>query len=86
MEAFGLDLDLPPTKKDFEIFPENEDAVTFFLMCSTQWLVSFGGYVGLDYKAVFEILKLYDKMSKQLFADIQIMERAALPIMNQAGK
>lgn len=56
-----------------------------FLRCSTQWRVSFGGYVGLDYKAVIEILRLYDSLTPELFEDIQIMERAALGKLNKAG-
>lgn len=41
-------------------------------------------YVGLDYQAlawVFDIYNVEDR--RQLFEDLQVMEAAALPILNQ---
>jgi hypothetical protein len=65
------------------------NAVQAFSSVSTQWRFSgMGGPSGLDYPAVFATV---DRMLRdltvddrdQVFADIQIMERAALDEMNK---
>ncbi len=58
-----------------------------FLKMSTQWriLAGFSGafYLGLDYTALDFLLKIEGAKDKaQVFADIQIMERAALNVLN----
>jgi hypothetical protein len=50
----------------------------------TQWRAAYGGRYGLDYTVLFEMMNLYDiKERQELLESVQIMERAALPIMNQ---
>lgn len=67
-----------------EIWPENVDTVSIFLRLSTQWVVGgMGGIVGLNYQAVeavFNILDIEDRA--EIFAGLQIMERAALAVVN----
>lgn len=42
-----------------------------------------GGYIGLDYTAVDVVLKHSNPSDPAaLFADLRVMERAALPILN----
>lgn len=58
-----------------------------FVRIQTQWRIVGGMgavYVGLDYQAlawVFDIYNVEDR--RQLFEDLQVMEAAALPILNQ---
>lgn len=55
-----------------------------FIACATQWRVGSGGAVGLDYSALFQVMKLYNiKDRKQVFEDVQIMEAAALEKLNE---
>jgi len=73
---------------DFEIFEENWQSVKFFLNLSTQWRVavgmSGGQYLGLDYQSVEAMMRIQNiTKKKSLFADIQIMEREALAVMNK---
>lgn len=69
-----------------KIMPTNWPSFLAFLDCSTQWRVAsgFGGlaWLGLDYTACRQVL---DDIAAPAgaFADIRIMERAALPILNE---
>lgn len=69
-----------------EIWPENAGAVSAFSAVGTQWRTGMNGATGLDYPAVFATLDrirrdLDDAGRDALFADIQVMERAALQEM-----
>lgn len=88
MRAFGL------TEADYEgdlvqIWPENLHAVQAFSAVSTQWRYSgMGGPSGLDYPAVFATVdRLFRALTVEarddVFADMQIMERAALSEINK---
>ena len=58
--------------------------MTMFLRLSTQWRPNMGGVTGLDYTVLFELMALYDIVErKDMFESIQVMEGAALPIMNK---
>ena len=89
LAVFGVptgDLVLPENDGDkpVEIFPENAEAVAMFLRCSTQWRPSFSGAVGLDYAVLFEVMRLYGIIDQRdIFEDIQVMERAALRSLNK---
>lgn len=66
---------------EFEVEPDNWQAVCVFSRLQTQWRYSFAGIVGLDYTAVealFRILEIEDKI--ELFAEIQTMEMAFLKV------
>lgn len=55
-----------------------------FLRLQTQWQVVMGGFVGLSYPAVTEVLRLYEvKDKREMFEDLRVMERAALAILNK---
>jgi hypothetical protein len=72
---------------DFEVLPENWEAVTFFRRCQTQWrMAGMGGMVGLDYGAVAWLLRLYEVGNERaLLEDLQVMEAAVLEAMANKG-
>ena len=84
--AFGLELPEQPASDDFEVWPENWDAVVMFLRISTQWRTSMGGPIGLDYGALEWLFRLYEvKEPRSLLEDLQVMEGAALTAMAKEG-
>ena len=68
-----------------QVWADNWPAVTVFLALATQWrvLLGMGGLVwlGLDYAAVDVVMRRL-AVPEGAFADIRIMEAAALPILN----
>lgn len=74
-------------KEDFEVWEENWPAVEMFLRLQTQWRIIGGmavAYMGLDYQAVAWMFSLYNvEQPRQLLEDLQVMEAAALPLLNQ---
>jgi hypothetical protein len=81
--AFGLALPEQPSI-DCEVWPENWPAVEMFLRCQTQWRTTMNGLLGLDYGAVAWILRLYEvEDPRALLEDLQVMEAAALMILNE---
>jgi hypothetical protein len=67
---------------DFEIWPENVDALSMFMRCQTQWRSGPNGLIGLDYGVVLELCRLYDVGNKKaLLEDLQIMEAEALRLI-----
>ena len=82
----GIDLpDLPqPAAEEFGVWPENWPTVETFLRVQTQWRTSMGGVTGLDYAAVAWVLKLYEvEDQRSLLENLQVMEAAAMRIMNK---
>lgn len=79
-----------PDADTVTIWPENVQSVNLFLSVGTQWRVGgMGGATGLDYPAVFATMdRLLRNESQErkdaLFADVQVMERAALEEMAKA--
>ncbi|WP_430229943.1 DUF1799 domain-containing protein [Nitrosomonas communis] len=75
------------TDTDCEIWPENEEAFMLFNSLATQWRISFtGSFIGLNYPSIessMNMLGTKKKRKAELFNDIKIMERAALPILNR---
>lgn len=77
---------------DFEVWPENWDAVMAFLAVSTQWRTApFGGgmapmqviYQGLDYTAVRAGLDGFGiETSPALWRDLRVIEAAARNALN----
>jgi len=68
------------------VWEEHLTAVECFLRCQTQWRVSTSGVVGLDYSAVRWIFRLYGvKDHAGVLEDLQIMEAAAVQIINERG-
>lgn len=74
-----------PPADVFEVLPVNWPAVTAFLACETQWRVIGGwsglSWLGLDYGAVEVVLRRTG--SGAAFADLQIMEDAALQVFSE---
>lgn len=70
-----------------ELWPDNQLAFSFFAdQCATQWRTGVNGATGLDYTAVLACirqLRLKREDSDQLFADVRVMERAALEAMRK---
>ena len=55
-----------------------------FLRLQTQWNVVMGGYVGLNYEALQWLCDLYSIEDRRAMLEgIQVMERAALRILNK---
>ena len=71
---------------EIEVWEENWEAVDAFLRVQTQWKIgSMGGYMGLDYAGVESALRMLNSSNvTELFVKIQIMEFAALPVLNKA--
>lgn len=87
MAAFGAPDALRPNPDDslFPVYEENARALEYFLSLATQWRMTFGGITGLDYASVdalFKIRGVKQAERSDLFADLQTMERAALPLLN----
>jgi hypothetical protein len=76
--------------EDCEIWPENVEAVNLFLSLGTQWLTNAMGHPqGISYLAIdalMAILAIPKKRRPELFADLQIMESAALNYINRDKK
>lgn len=71
--------------EEFEVMEENWPAVQAFLRVSTQWRVGgMGGIFGLDYAAVEAALRMLGcDNPREIFDSIQVMEYAALPVLNE---
>jgi len=67
----------------FAVWPENRSTVDLFTnACRTQWSVGFEGVIGMNYAGVDVVLRMQRvKRQARVFSDIQVMERAALPIL-----
>lgn len=72
-----------PTQ-DFEVLEENWEAVAMFMRLQTQWIIGgMGAYIGLNYQSVEFLFRIEGvKNERELLDDLQVMERAALPIIN----
>lgn len=74
--------------EEFEVWPENWDAVRVFASIQTQWRIGMAGPTGLDYAvipAMFEMFEIADRAS--CFFDVQVMEKEALETFGkQRGK
>lgn len=58
--------------------------MNLFLRLQSQWVVNMGGVTGLNYQSAQIVIKMYGiENEKQAFEDLQVMEYAALPILNK---
>jgi Phage related hypothetical protein (DUF1799) len=77
-----LGLELPQELielKHFEVWPENWPAAELFMRCQTQWRVSDGRRIGLDYGALLAIGSLFAVESlSQVVEDVQVIEHEIL--------
>lgn len=84
--AFGIALPEQPVEA-FEVWEENWPALEMFLRVQTQWRTSMGGLLGLDYGAVAWLLKLYEvEDQRSMLEDLQVMEAAAMAIINDRSR
>lgn len=69
------------------MWPDNAETVATFLALQSQWRVGpLGGYLGFDYpglQAALAMRGVKPKARRQLFDDLQAMERAALRVLNE---
>lgn len=81
---------LPEPEKaneNFEVWDENWDIVMMFMRLQTQWNVVMGGFTGLRYEVLRWLCDLYSvEDPKAMLEGIQIMEAAALQVLNDHGK
>ncbi len=71
----------------FAVLPENARAVELFLLSSTQWRFVEGWEAGLEYSGVEAAARLAGiPMTAELFADIRIMEAAAVETIHERRK
>lgn len=81
LAAFGLKRDGPVEDKDFEVWPDNWQAVIVFSALTTQWFVGMNGPTGLRYEAlpfVFEAHGVVKEEWPGLFVQIRACESEAL--------
>lgn len=72
----------------FRVWPECWESVQLFRALQTQWrvIVGMGGamWQGLDYSAVWGLLRgAQIPNPDEVFADLQVMEAAAIPVLNR---
>lgn len=69
------------------MIPSAWPAVCLFLKVQTQWRISTGAIVGLDYSAVRWIFELFEvDEPRQLLDDLQIIEATVIETLNQREK
>ena len=80
VEAAALGVIVPePEMQIFDIHPDAEKGIRMFLKCCTQWRVSDGQRIGLDYGVVLAVLSLEQEPNPgEVLEDVQVMEDAAL--------
>lgn len=89
LEAFGLAANAfgPAAEPEVcEVWAENWGVLELFLACATQWRVDgmSGTVLGLDYPGVEALLRLRRVRDRAaVFADLQVMERAALEVLHR---
>ena len=84
MAALNVEMLAPEVSDDFEVWHENWPAVEMFMRVQTQWRTAMNGVIGLDYTALAWLLTLYEvKNQRSLLEDLQVMEAAALAILNK---
>ena len=83
-KAWGMDddeIDGPPV----QVWPCNVESVGVLYAMRTQWRVGMGGSVGLDYTVlpfIWEHTQVPQERRAAVFADLQVMESAALAAMH----
>jgi len=78
-------LALPDQKPegDFEVWEENWAAVEMFCRVQTQWRTTMNGVLGLDYRVLEWLFRLYEVNDPHaLLEDLQVMEGAAMMVLN----
>jgi hypothetical protein len=70
-----------------EVWPENLPALQMFQRIGTRWVVAgMGGVTGLRWEAIYPLmdrLNLTPDAWDALLSDLEVMERAALEVLNR---
>jgi hypothetical protein len=75
-----------PVEENFEVWEENWDIVMMFMRLQTQWNVSMGRFTGLKYEVLRWLCDLYSvEDPRAMLEGIQVMEAAALQVLNDNG-
>jgi len=86
-KLMGVVLPSSEPEKDFEVWDENWDIVMMFMRLQTQWNTVMGGVTGLKYEVLQWLCGLYSvEDPKAMLEGIQVMEAAALQVLNDHGK
>jgi len=68
------------------VLEENWESVQMFLRSQTQWRTTMNGILGLDYGALAWLFRLYEVTDQcAVLEDLQVMESAAMLVMNERG-
>lgn len=81
LALIGLTFDDIADQQFVEVWPENQLPVEVFYAMGTQWRHGYSGPVGMVYSEIDTVIKLGGfqvEDMKQLFTDLQVLERAAL--------
>jgi hypothetical protein len=89
LAAFGIDV-AQPEQEDFSVWQDCWETLKLFLSLSTQWnflaTMEAAYRTGLNYSAVESAMRLKRVKNKaEMFELIQVMERAALDVFNEAS-
>lgn len=69
--------------RNFEVWEENWPTISMFMKLQTQWVPSAGGLLGLNYQSVEFLFRIEGVVKqREMMADLQTMEVAALEILN----
>ena len=83
--VLGIALPEQPAE-DCEVWEENWPVVQMFLRCQTQWRTTMNGLLGLDYGVLAWLFKMYAvEDPRALLEDLQVMEAAAMAVINSRG-
>lgn len=89
--ALGVRVAAPETQDQddgkIRVFAENWPSLMAFIDCGTQWRTHATPagllYLGLDYAAVVAVLG-FQKLGREVFDDLRVMELEALGPLNEA--
>jgi len=84
LAALGMLREDVAAAEAIDVWPENWNVVLVFLALMTQWRIGFAGVTGLDYSALVAVMEINEVPRadrRQMFADIRVMEAAALEVL-----
>jgi hypothetical protein len=88
MAMFGLTIADSDKRDDIcSVLPENVQALEWFLKLQTQWRVSFGGLMGLDYGVFIMMAKdegMRGRERAEVLEDLRMMEGVYLEVVREA--
>jgi hypothetical protein len=79
--------------QDFELWPEHAMAWDVYLGCGTQWVKTVGlwgvAWEGFNYPGVEVVMRRYGvppQREGEVFAQLQVLERETVKLLNQRQK